>query len=256
MQKVSVITINRNNSVELRKTIKSVIDQTYTNIEYIIIDGASTDDSVDVIKEYADSISYWVSEQDKGIYNAMNKGVEKSTGEYVIFMNSGDSFYSKNVLTNVFSIVQTADFLFGYSVVNGKRKNIKQTIPDNITFYHFYKYGMSHQATFTKKYLWNELGGYDENLSIVSDWSFAVKAIFLGNKSVATIKEYVALVDPTGVSGQDSSSRTMGKEKSDILNKYFGLFLADYKQLDKMKKFSLYNIRIHLIWRMRNFLIK
>ena len=88
--KLSVITINFNNRDGLRKTIESVVNQTYNDFEYIIIDGGSTDGSVDVIKEYADRIDYWVSEPDKGIYNAMNKGIDVAKGEYCIFMNSGD----------------------------------------------------------------------------------------------------------------------------------------------------------------------
>lgn len=131
---------------------------------------------------------------------------------------------------------------------------MKQTIPDKITFYHFYKYGVPHQATFTKRCLWNEFGVYDESLSIVSDWAFTVIAVFLYNKSVDILKEYIALIDPTGISGQDSSSHIVNKEKSNILNKYFGLFLGDYKQLDKIKKFSPYNIKAHIIWCLRNFL--
>jgi glycosyltransferase involved in cell wall biosynthesis len=88
--KLSVITINYNNAIGLRKTIESVVNQTFRDYEYIIIDGGSTDGSVDVIKEYADKIDYWVSEPDKGIYNAMNKGVAAAHGEYTNFLNSGD----------------------------------------------------------------------------------------------------------------------------------------------------------------------
>ena len=88
--KLSIITINRNNAAGLRRTIESVVSQTYTEFEYIIIDGASTDESVDVIKEYADKITFWVSEPDNGIYNAMNKGILKAKGEYLLFLNSGD----------------------------------------------------------------------------------------------------------------------------------------------------------------------
>ena len=100
--KLSVITINFNNRDGLRKTIESVVKQTYKDFEYIIIDGGSTDGSVDVIKEYADKIDYWVSEPDKGIYNAMNKGIDVAKGEYCIFMNSGDVFFSNDVYNEVY----------------------------------------------------------------------------------------------------------------------------------------------------------
>ena len=87
MKKISIITINKNNAVGLEKTIQSVISQSYTNIEYIIVDGASRDGSVDVIKKYADSISGFISETDNGLYNAMNKGIKMASGDYIFFLN-------------------------------------------------------------------------------------------------------------------------------------------------------------------------
>ena len=113
--KLSVITINFNNRDGLRKTIESVVNQTFKDFEYIIIDGGSTDGSVDVIKEYADRIDYWVSEPDKGIYNAMNKGIDVAKGEYCIFMNSGDCFYVNDVYENVFRELDGVDIIIGDS---------------------------------------------------------------------------------------------------------------------------------------------
>lgn len=95
---ISVVTVCFNAVKDIEKTILSVINQTYENIEYIIIDGGSTDGTVDVIKKYADRITYWISEPDKGIYDAMNKGIKVATGEWINFMNAGDSFYSKDVI--------------------------------------------------------------------------------------------------------------------------------------------------------------
>ena len=126
---LSIITINRNNAAGLRKTIESVVSQTYTDFDYIIIDGASTDESVDVIKEYADRITYWVSEPDTGIYNAMNKGILKANGEYCLFLNSGDWLYDNDVLNDVFSISPTEDIVYGNDVFIGA--NV--TILDGVT---------------------------------------------------------------------------------------------------------------------------
>ena len=94
--KFSIISINYNHSDGLRKTIQSVVNQTFTDFEYIIIDGGSEDGSVEVIKDYSDKITYWISERDKGIYNGMNKGIAQAKGTYINFMNSGDVFYSNN----------------------------------------------------------------------------------------------------------------------------------------------------------------
>lgn len=118
--KLSIITVNRNNTEGLRKTIESVVSQTYTDFEYIIIDGASTDGSVDIIKEYADRITYWVSEPDNGIYNAMNKGILKAKGEYLQFLNSGDWLVDEGVLQTMIKYTDDVDILIGnIYLING-----------------------------------------------------------------------------------------------------------------------------------------
>ena len=110
--KYSIITVNFNNKEGLRKTIESVIHQSFCDFEYIVIDGGSTDGSMDIIKEYESHINYWVSEPDKGIYNAMNKGILKAQGDYINFMNSGDCLYDNNVLNNTLPYL-TADIVYG-----------------------------------------------------------------------------------------------------------------------------------------------
>src|SRR5690348_17657794 len=102
MPKLSIITINLNNVKGLQKTMESVFAQTFTDYEYIIIDGGSTDGSVSEIKKHQNKLVYWISENDKGIYNAMNKGIVKANGEYILFMNSGDYLYTDNTIKEVF----------------------------------------------------------------------------------------------------------------------------------------------------------
>ena len=96
--KISVVTVCYNSVDSIEETMLSVLNQTYSDVEYIIIDGGSTDGTVDIIKKYADRLVYWVSEPDKGIYDAMNKGIAAATGDYINFMNSGDRFASTNVI--------------------------------------------------------------------------------------------------------------------------------------------------------------
>ena len=167
--KFSIITINYNNCEGLRRTIESVVNQTCRDFEYIIIDGGSTDGSVDVIKQYANQIDYWVSEQDKGIYNAMNKGVVVSKGEYCLFMNSGDCLYNDSVICDVLSQGLDADVVAGSVVyIDGE---INES-PKNITFDTFYFGGwVNHEASFIKKEIMIRFP-YDENYRIVSDWKF------------------------------------------------------------------------------------
>ena len=114
---LSIITINYNNAAGLEKTIKSVISQTCKRYEFIIIDGGSKDGSKDIIEKYQDQITYWVSEPDNGIYNAMNKGVKVAKGEYCIFMNSGDIFVDNDVIRDVFNIGFSADIITGGIII-------------------------------------------------------------------------------------------------------------------------------------------
>lgn len=112
---ITVVTVVYNDVQHIEDTILSVVNQTYPNIQYIIIDGGSTDGTVDIIKKYEERIAYWVSEPDKGIYDAMNKGIQKATGEWIGVMNSGDTFHSKTVLQQIFSF----DEYMLYDVVYG-----------------------------------------------------------------------------------------------------------------------------------------
>jgi glycosyltransferase involved in cell wall biosynthesis len=128
--KISVVTVVLNNQTQIEATIQSVINQTYSNIEYIIIDGGSTDGTLDIIDKYKNSISVIVSEPDKGLYDAMNKGTDKATGEWIIYMNSGDRFYNSDVLTDIFKNdyekVKQADVLYSDSIAEYKTRSIRK----------------------------------------------------------------------------------------------------------------------------------
>ena len=110
---LSIITINYNNGDGLQRTIESVIKQNFKSYEYIVIDGGSTDKSIDVIKRNKNHINYWISEPDTGIYNAMNKGIRKATGEYLIMINSGDVLVNEDVLDTVFKKNNNSDIIYG-----------------------------------------------------------------------------------------------------------------------------------------------
>ena len=113
MKQISIITINYNNASGLEKTIRSVVEQTYNEYEYIIIDGASSDKSKEVIQEYQRYIDFWCSEKDSGIYNAMNKGIQKASGEYLLFLNSGDVLNNSAVLADIHGFLSGEDFVYG-----------------------------------------------------------------------------------------------------------------------------------------------
>ncbi|MEO6851124.1 MAG: glycosyltransferase family 2 protein, partial [Mucilaginibacter sp.] len=155
--KLSVITVVYNNVTDIERTMLSVLNQTYPGIEYIIVDGLSTDGTLQVIDKYADRIKL-VSEKDKGIYDAMNKGLSLATGDYVLFMNSGDEIFSADTVAKVFATADDADIYYGETeMINAQRQSLGQRrhkAPESFTWKSF-KYGMSvsHQAIYIKRAL-------------------------------------------------------------------------------------------------------
>lgn len=197
--KYSIITINYNNRDGLRRTIESVVNQTFQDFEYIIIDGGSTDGSVDVIKEYADRIDYWVSEPDKGIYNAMNKGILQAHGEYLNFMNSGDCFYDTEVLEHIYTSLDA-------DIVIGKYQKSNESTPwhflyEDVTFLDLYVGTFCHQATFIHEHLFHDCL-YDENFKMVSDWKFFLEKLIHQDASFRNTNIVIVNYDATGVSNQ------------------------------------------------------
>jgi glycosyltransferase involved in cell wall biosynthesis len=204
MPHLSIITVNLNNADGLRKTIESVVNQLYSDFEYIIIDGGSTDGSVDVIREYTNKITYWISEPDSGIYNAMNKGILKAKGVYLNFLNSGDWFLDQTILQKLFSIDYNADILYGdvnHVNENGILKLYSSYMEENITLAYFYKHEFSHQAAFIRRHLFSS-GLYDESFKIVSDWKFFIDRIVFKNCSIKKINLVIINYNMSGISTQ------------------------------------------------------
>lgn len=228
----SVITINYNNRAGLRSTIESVLSQSCTDYEYIVIDGGSTDGSVDVIKESAGKIAFWVSENDRGIYHAMNKGVAQAHGDYCIFMNSGDSFYDKTVLERLSRYKKAADVIVGKVAVDKDNYVLSPPPPKGeLTFYHLFSGSIPHQGSFIRTDLLRKYP-YDETLKISSDWKFFVQTLILDNGSINYVDEFVAQYNLGGLSA--SNPEMMRKEKESVLSQLFPpRVLADYKQMKR-----------------------
>lgn len=231
MAKYSIITINYNNADGLRRTIESVVSQTFDDYEYVIIDGGSTDGSVDVIKEYEHNITYWVSEKDGGIYNAMNKGVKAAHGEYLIFMNSGDIFFCNTVLSDVCLHILDEDIIIG-NILSSDTRIIISPPPTNgiLTMYHLYSGAIPHQGTFVKLAL-QKKHPFDEKLRIAADWKFFLQSIIFDNCSVKYINVNVAIYDMTGLSSQNPLA--MREEKEKVLSEYLPLRVIDDYRLMK-----------------------
>lgn len=219
IMKYSIITINYNNRDGLRRTIESVVNQTFRDFEYIIIDGGSTDGSVEVIKEYADRIDYWVSEPDKGIYNAMNKGILQAHGEYLNFMNSGDCFYNKRVLEKVAFNSKEASIIVGQDCyVNKYGESHASTLPHYPSSLFLYVATLPHQSSFFKKDLF-EHTLYDERLKIVSDWKFYIQQIILRGASIEYCHAIICLREPDGIC--DHQPDRMFHERKQVLKELY-----------------------------------
>lgn len=170
--KISVITVNYNNKLGLRKTIKSVISQTYKDLEFIVIDGGSTDGSIDIIKEHETKINFWISELDNGIYHAMNKGIAKATGDYLLFLNSGDYFFENSVLVELIKNSNQEDLICGdIEYFNDLKREISKS-PRKLSFAFFNVSTLPHPCTLIHKKLFTVLGLYKSEIIICADWAF------------------------------------------------------------------------------------
>lgn len=240
MIKLSIITVNYNDHNGLERTIKSVLSQTWTDYEYIIVDGGSTDGSREVIEKYKDRLAWWCSEPDGGIYQGMNKGVRHAKGEYCIFMNSGDSFVNDSVLEDVAAQHRTEDIISGY---NRSDKTGETTRPHSENMRQQVINGdiLAHQATFIKTELQRKYP-YDEKYRIVSDCKFWVETIVFENCSWAYIDTVIARQDIAGISASNLKLQTW-----EWLSMWREL-LPRYKiQFSEIVVQNIYNLQINRI---------
>ncbi|PWA04039.1 glycosyltransferase family 2 protein [Flavobacterium psychrotolerans] len=232
MLKISIITINYNNLEGLKKTVESVSNQTYKGFEYIVIDGGSSDGSAAYLESQNVNIDYWESVPDTGIYNAMNKGISKATGDYLLFLNSGDHLYNNDVIRENLQDVKDHDLIYFNVHMIGKRDYGILSHPDTLRFSDFYLNGLNHQSVLIRKELFKTVGLYDENLKIASDWKFFILALFVHNCSYINIKKTLSTYYIDGISSQvDYSS-----ERNLVLNEYFSAFVMDYEEWHENRK--------------------
>ena len=236
MPKLSIITVNLNNAEGLRKTIESVVYQTFNDYEFIVVDGGSTDGSVDVIQQYANKITWWVSEPDKGIYHAMNKGILQAKGEYCQFLNSGDWIIDHHGLQLVFDKNPDEDICY-CDVQNGKKKYV---FADRLNLLTFFEGSISHQASFFKRSLFTTYGLYNEENKIVSDWEFYIKTIIISQCSYLHIPVLLIYCDVNGISWNSGNREILEGERTKVIKEYFPEMYEIYQQFR-----SLYNKNRH-----------
>lgn len=261
---LTIVTINRNNAEGLNKTLTSTGLQSCTRFEHVIIDGASTDESIEHIKSYAKSKGEgikWISEPDNGIYNAMNKGISMASGEYIQFLNSGDCLASTNVVSNMLDELERLghpSIMYGNMLKvfpNGKLKRDKCFEGNRITLLGMYKGCLNHSPTYIRKDLFSSYGPYDESLRICSDWKWFLEAIVLGHEEPMYVNIDVTIFDMTGIS--ETQKELLEEERSSLLNKLIpNSILADYtkwysdiKMIDRLKRYHIVYYCIHIIER-------
>jgi len=220
--KLSVITIVYNNVRHIERTMLSVINQTYTNIEYILVDGFSTDGTLEIVQQYTSKIETLISEKDKGIYDAMNKGLAAATGDYVIFMNSGDEFYTADTVAQVFATSDNADIYYGETEMIDEAGNSlgqrRHKAPQQFTWRHF-KYGMSisHQAIYIKRSLTQP---YNRQYQLSADIDWILQAAKKA-KCIVNVHQYVAKYLVGGMSKKKHRQSLV--ERFAIMRKHYGL---------------------------------
>lgn len=248
---LTIITINRNNAAGLERTMQSVAAQTRTDLEYVVVDGASTDGSQDVIQKLSETFGNrikWVSEPDAGIYSAMNKGIRMATGDYVQFLNSGDSLASKDVVERMYFALEQNGYpsiLYGNmlkAMPDGRTRRDRCFAGKPITLKGFIRGSLNHSPAYIKKSLFEKYGLYDESMRIVSDWKWYLQAIILGEETPVYTDIDVTLFDMTGISETNAELRESERRKelmemipAGILKDY-DTHLQDIERMEQLRR--------------------
>jgi glycosyltransferase involved in cell wall biosynthesis len=237
--KLSVITIVYNNVRDIERTMLSVLNQTYTNIEYIVVDGLSNDGTLDIIKRYTNRIAKLISEKDEGIYDAMNKGLAAATGHYVIFMNSGDEFYAADTVEKVFATEKDADIYYGETeMINDAGESLGQRrhkAPKQFSWKGF-KYGMSvsHQAIYIRRSLTQP---YNRRYQLSADIDWILNAV-KNAKRIVNVHQYVAKYLVGGMSKKKHKQSLL--ERFNIMKRHYGLLPTLFNHVVIAFKLSWY----------------
>lgn len=263
--KLSIITVNLNNRDGLQKTIDSVVAQTFRDFEWIVIDGGSTDGSRELIEQYADHFAYWVSEPDKGIYNAMNKGIRMASGDYIQILNSADALASDVVTERMLEALEEKgrpSILYGNMIKcfpDGRKMVDKCFAGQEITMLGMYTGTLNHDPAYIRRDLFGKYGFYDESLKIVSDWKWYLQVIILGGEKPQYVDMDVTLFDMTGIS--ETNKELDKAERQQVLAQLFPMaVLADYERfafpIDQIKRLKRHPWAYKLVWFLERCLFK
>ena len=265
--RLSIITINRNTAAGLEKTIRSVTSQTCKDFEYIVVDGASTDGSVEVIKKLESEFFHlkWVSEPDSGIYNAMNKGIRMATGDYIQILNSADCLASDDVTERMLAELKKQglpSILYGNMVKcfpDGHKLVDKCFAGQEITMLGMFTGTLNHDPAYISRDLFEKYGYYDESLKIVSDWKWYLQAIIMGGEKPQYVDIDVTLFDMTGIS--ETNKELDKAERKQVLEQLFPkAILVDYEHfafpINQIKRLKRHLWAYKMVWFLERCLFK
>lgn len=244
--KLSIITVTMNNAANLKRTLDSVASQTYNDFEQIVVDGNSSDNSVDIIKNYAMKVERgawevesfsWISEPDKGIYDAMNKGIRMAKGEYCLFLNAGDILYDDNALSILFASNPEKDIVSCNSIYERSQFHQEQIIisPNTITPERIILSFLPHQATLIRVSLFKAIHEYDTSFKVVSDWLFFIEALLKHNASYQHIQLFLSSCEMEGISSNPANNELMDREFHVGLKKVLPELYDEYAEMHRKK---------------------
>lgn len=245
---ISIITVCLNEEERIEQTLQSVISQNYSSKEYIVIDGGSTDDTVEIIKRHSSHIDYFISENDQGIYDAMNKGASLAKGQYLIFMNGGDTFYNSDVLKKVFlSQSHSEDLLYGDTkYIYPETDNwLMAKHPKKINIHYLAHNTLNHQSTFFKKSFFIKAGMFTTQYKISGDYDFFLRAFINHKCTYKYLQTPISCFFKDGISSKKENQNVMNKELLELHEKYLPRLIYI---ISKIRIFLIENKNIFPLW--------
>jgi len=248
--KCSIISVCRNEKNRIKLTLDSIRTQTFKDFEHIVIDGGSTDGTVDEIHRCAEKIAYWCSEPDNGIYEAMNKGIRHANGDYLLFLNGGDELAAPDVLEKVFASQYDEDILYGDMIKDDAGHRYLSSLNGySSTPFFFFAHTLPHQGSFIKKKLFDDFGPYDESYRLMGDYEFFKRALIQHKATMRYLGLIIGVFDYSGMSTkpefkpiQRSEVRkarlsTYGLSRFILFSFIYGIYdLLIYRPRRKLKK--------------------
>ena len=265
---ISIVTVNYNNLTGLQKSVESVFEERnfFNGIEYIVIDGMSSDGSAEYLQEHNSQIDCLVIEKDTGIFNAMNKGLRLATGDYVLFLNSGD-YLVRGVISRVFEdSFYEEDILYGDTFfVDSNGSKIQYFHPKQLSFMFFLNHSINHQSTFIKRTL-HQRFPYNERFKLASDWEFFLKRIIFENVKYKHLGVPICYYELDGLSADAENNTLLKQEKQIIINELEieriledYVFFCDLYQMGILKYFKREKIkgwRLFMLRKILSFLLR